>query len=133
METGQKELTLLPSHNILKNFYGRWNTRMMGYSKSDPKHNHGSVTHTSCDRNHAHQCLDITGPAVMTADGGHVHHSESWVMYEDGHTHYYKAVSGPSMPTPNGGYHVHNWDFYTTVEGGHRHRVTGPDMPAPGV
>jgi len=38
-------------------------------------HNHGSVTHTSCNDEHSHQCLDITGPAVFTAEGSHVHYS----------------------------------------------------------
>lgn len=104
----------------------------MNYASFVPKHNHGSVTHTSCDQGHSHQCLDITGPPVPTSDGGHVHASESWVMFEHGHVHYYKAISGPSLPLPNG-YHVHDWNFYTTVEDGHRHHVIGPDMPAPGI
>lgn len=105
---------------------------MQGYGKYDPHHNHGSVTHTSCDYGHAHQCLDVVGPAVATPNGGHIHHSEGWVMYEDGHSHYYKAISGPSLACANG-YHVHNWDFYTSVNQNHKHRITGPDMPAPGV
>ena len=53
-------------------------------------------------------------------------------MYYHGHAHYYKAVSGPSIAMPNN-YHVHEWDFYTTLDDGHRHHVSGPDMPAPGV
>lgn len=98
---------------------------------NDTRHNHGSVTHTSCDYNHSHQCLDVTGPALRTAES-HVHRSAGWVLYESGHAHYYKAVSGPSLPLPNGE-HVHYWDFYTTMDDGHRHRVKGTDMPAPGV
>ena len=103
----------------------------MGEPKMDPKHNHGSVTHTSMEDGHVHQCLDVTGPAVITGTS-HVHHSSGWVVYEDGHAHYYKSVSGPSISVGKN-YHVHNWDFYTTVDDGHHHRVTGPDMPAPGV
>ena len=93
-------------------------------------HNHGSVTHTSCDNDHSHQCLDITGKPVLTADGNHVHYSESFVMYEHGHTHFYKSVSSPAISLPNG-YHTHNWDFYTSYDAGHRHQVRGLDMPAP--
>ncbi|MCO5387396.1 YmaF family protein [Desulfosporosinus sp.] len=72
---------------------------MYVHGKSDPAHNHGSVTHTSCDHGHSHQCLD---------------------------------VSGPSLPISNN-FHVHDWDFYTSVDDGHRHHISGPDMPAPGV
>jgi len=99
--------------------------------RSPLDHNHGSVAHTSCDHQHTHQCLDISGPAIPTGES-HVHNSENWVMYEHGHAHYYQATSGPSIPTGNG-WHVHYWDFYTTVDKGHRHRVQGLDMPAPGV
>lgn|GEM_PF-1115605 len=94
-------------------------------------HNHGSVTHTSCDHNHAHQCLDISGPAIPMGNS-HVHRSEGYVLYEYGHAHYYSALSGPSIPLKNG-WHVHNWYFYTSLDNGHRHRVSGVDMPAPGI
>jgi len=110
----------------------REQSKMVTYNQNSLDHNHGSVTHTSCNHGHAHQCLDITGPAVPSPDGGHVHHSESWVMYEHGHSHYYRSISGPSLPLPNG-WHVHDWDFYTTINDGHRHHISGPDMPAPGI
>jgi hypothetical protein len=100
-------------------------------NRSSLDHNHGSSTHTSCDHNHAHQCLDVSGPAILTGES-HVHNSENWVVYEYGHAHYYQATSGPSIPTANG-WHVHYWDFYTTVNNGHRHHVHGLDMPAPGI
>ncbi len=48
------------------------------------------------------------------------------------HSHYYKSCSGPSLPLPNG-WHVYDWDFYTTINDGHRHHVSGPNMPAPGI
>ncbi len=99
--------------------------------KSPMDHNHGSVTHTSCDDNHSHQCLDVSGPAIPAGES-HVHYSEGFVVYEYGHAHYYQATSGPSIPTANGS-HVHYWDFYTTVNDGHRHRTKGLDMPAPGI
>jgi hypothetical protein len=31
------------------------------------------------------------------------------------------------------GRHVHYYDFYTTEDDGHRHRITGVDMSAPGT
>ena len=102
----------------------------MGYNNNGTSHNHGSVTHTSCDYGHSHQCLDVTGPAIPRGES-HIHNSEGWVLYEYGHAHYYQAVSGPSLSLPNG-WHVHYWNFYTTVDDGHRHSVKGLDMPAPG-
>lgn len=104
----------------------------MGKMRMSPlDHNHGSVTHTSCDDNHAHQCLDVSGPSIPAGES-HVHNSEGWVVYEYGHAHYYQATSGPSIPIANGS-HVHHWDFYTTFNDGHRHHVKGLDMSAPGV
>ena len=84
-------------------------------AKSDPRHNHGSVSHTSCEQGHSHQCLDVSSPEIPIADANHVHNSEGWVLYEYGHAHYYKATSGPSIPLSNG-FHVHNWNFYTTID-----------------
>ncbi|MCM1565448.1 MAG: YmaF family protein [Dehalobacter sp.] len=104
---------------------------MVQTAKSPSNHNHGSSTHTSCDYGHSHQCLDISGIAIPTGDS-HVHHSENFVLYEHGHTHYYKAVSSVSIPLKNG-WHAHNWDFYTTVDNGHRHQISGVDMAAPGI
>lgn len=52
-------------------------------------------------------------------------------MFENGHKHHYKAYSGPAIPVGNG-MHVHYYDFVTSTDDNHHHRIQGVDMPAPG-
>ncbi|MDF2607872.1 MAG: hypothetical protein K0S34_2068 [Bacillales bacterium] len=96
-------------------------------------HNHGSVSYTSVDDGHVHQCLDVSSPPMPSQDGSsHIHYTEGYVLFDDGHNHYYQAYSGPAIPVGNG-MHVHYYDFYTTVNDGHRHRVKGVDQAMPGT
>jgi hypothetical protein len=94
-------------------------------------HNHGSVDYTSVADGHVHQCLDVTGPPIITKEGGHIHYTEGYVLFDDGHHHHYKAYSSNAIPVGNG-MHVHYYDFYTTVDDGHKHQIKGVDQPAPG-
>lgn len=101
------------------------------YQEFVQNHNHGSVTYTSVDDGHVHQCLDVTHPPTPF-NNNHIHYVEGYVLYEDGHVHYYEGWSGPAVAVGEN-MHVHFYDLYTTVDDGHRHHITGPDMPAPGI
>jgi hypothetical protein len=96
-----------------------------------PEHNHGSVNYTSVTQGHVHQCLDITGPPISSQDRSHIHEVAGYVLFENGHYHYYRAYSGAAIPVGDG-MHVHYYDFNTTENDGHRHRIVGVDQPAPG-
>lgn len=67
--------------------------------------------------------------AYQQTPRGHNHGSVTHTSCAQGHVHQCLDIIGPSVPTPDGN-HVHEWDFHTTMDAGHRHHVTGPDMPA---
>lgn len=97
-----------------------------------PEHNHGSVDYTEIAKDHVHQCLDITYPPTITQDGSHIHYTKGYVLYEKGHHHNYEAWSSTAIPVGNG-MHVHYYDFETSTNFDHAHRVLGVDQAAPGT
>lgn len=102
----------------------------MTYNQSPLNHNHGSVTHTSC------ASLDMYINAWILPD--QLCPPQMAPMFTIRKARLCTSMDILTITSPVQGRHYlcqtggmyTNWDFYTTINDGHCHHVSGPDMPA---
>jgi hypothetical protein len=75
------------------------------------------------DDRHNHRVAGVTGEAIPIGNGGHVHKFRTNVDFFENHFHEVAGTTCPNIEVGNGR-HVHFADVVTTIDDGHRHRLT---------